>query len=194
MKVNLEVVYTTQTVLKPNYLLFYENSLYKTVEQDGNSVTIQEYLTGDKMVCNLDEIKESFIKFLAHSDKFIQPIIRTDYSEVIKLIGKKDKTVNNILSELLNNSVEFPIKGVSKRILSKPKIGSKVQINNINIIDNYELYPKETRVFKVVEAITKGKKIKYSLKSVVGDISLIAVRESFKTLDVLDYKDLFTLN
>ena len=45
MKVNLEVVYTTQTVLKPNYLLFYENSLYKTIEQDGNSVTIQEYLT-----------------------------------------------------------------------------------------------------------------------------------------------------
>ena len=139
MKVNLEVVYTTQNVLKPNYLLFYENSLYKTVEQDGNSVTIQEYLTGDKMVCNLDEVKESFIKFLAHSDKFIQPIIRTDYSEVIKLIGKKDKTVNNILSDLLNNSVEFPIKGVSKRILSKPKIGSKVQINNIIllIIMNY---------------------------------------------------------
>jgi len=194
MKVNLEVVYTTQTVLKPNYLLFYENSLYKTVEQDGNSVTIQEYLTGDKMICNLDEIKESFIKFLAHSDKFIQPIIRTDYSKIIKIIGKKDKTVNTVLAQLLDNSIEFSIQGTSTRILSKPKVGSKVQINNINIIDNYELYDKSTRVFKVIESITKGKKIKYSIESITSDISLVVARESFKTLDVLDYKDLFTLD
>jgi hypothetical protein len=174
--------------------LFYENTLYKTIEQNGNSVTIQEYLTGDKMICNLDEIKESFIKFLAHSDKFIQPIIRTDYSKIIKIIGKKDKTVNTVLAQLLDNSIEFSIQGTSTRILSKPKVGSKVQINNINIIDNYELYDKSTRVFKVIESITKGKKIKYSIESITSDISLVVARESFKTLDVLDYKDLFTLD
>lgn len=201
MKINLEVVYTTQLKPKANYLLFYENSLHKVSEVNGNSITIQEYFTGDKMVGNLDEMSDYFIKFLAKSDKFIQAIIRTDYTKIVSILHKScskngkisNVDFNNLLKGLLEYTESFEIKGTTIRLLSKPKAKDKVEITNINIIDNFELYPKNSRIFIVEDVITKGKNIRYKLKHLNSNINTEASRESFKTLDVLNYKDLFTI-
>jgi hypothetical protein len=92
---------------------------------------------------------------------------------------------------MIDNKATCNVEGKIIKISSKPKKGSTVEICNINIIDNNNLYDKNSRLFTIESFEYRKGTIIYTLTN--GNIHIKCNREAFKTIDIVNYKNLFTL-
>ena len=198
MKARMEIVYVTQNAPKKNYLFFINDILYRITNVDNSNIYCEEVFENDStknIIVNIEFIKDNFIKFLAITDKLIFSIIRRDYSDIVNMLNtyfnSNSINSNEGFKKMIENKAFCNIEGKVIKISSKPQINSTVEICNINIIDNNNLYDKTSRLFYIQSFEYKKNNIIYTLCK--DSIVVKCNRDSFKTINIPNYKNLFTL-
>ena len=197
MKARIEIVYVTQNAPKKNYLFYANNKLYKIADIKDNNIYGEDVFDEKNpiTVFNVEHIKDTFVKFLANTDKLIFSIIRRDYSDIVGMLQtyfvSNNIDTHEAIGKMIANNASCNVEGKIIKISSKPKKDSIVEICNINIIDNNNLYDKTSRLFTIKDFEYKKSTIMYTLTR--DNITIKCNRESFKTINMANHKNLFTL-
>lgn len=192
MKGKLELAIINQEKPRLNYTVFYNGHLCKINEINIDEVTIKDYFTNEEFILDLDFVKTIHVLFVVKIDKFTTLLNHKDIKLLINSFIREADDVSEFITKVINNSIDYYIQGNLTKVFTKPNIGNTIEIINLNIIDNNSLYNKEDRIFNIVDSYkSKHNKDVYKLEN--SKVNITAIREQFKLLSSIDYKEVFII-
>lgn len=192
MKGKLELTIINQEKPRLNYTVYYNGHLCKITKIEDDEVTIQDYFTNDEFMLDLEFVKTIHVLFVVKTNRFTTLLCHRDIKFLLYNNVSKESNPSTFIELLINKSVDYYIEGSFLKIFTKPLIDSTVEIINLNIIDNNDLHNKEDRIFNILSSYkSKHNKDIYKLEN--SKCSITAVREQFKMLSSIDFKEVFTI-
>lgn len=196
MKVKLDIAIISQENPKIGYTIIYNYKLCHITGILNEDVTVRDCFTNEEYELDLDYVKDNHVLFLIRNPKSTVLLIHRDVARLTFIMKEHCDKLNleyaTFIYYIVSNQLDYFINGEYTTIYSKPVIGDKVEIINLNVVDNYTLYKKEDRIFTIESSyLSKHNKDIYILSSSKRKIK--AARLQFKLISNTDSKDLFTL-
>ena len=195
MKFNIKLA-LIESNIRVNYNVYVDGYLYKVTHIDDQLVTLCNYEDNSTKLMDKSNIIGCNVLFLVISDKTTKTILHRDIVSVVEFLKNVAKKECILLGELIDKILNFDYKveifGKIKPIYTKPKIGDKVEVINLNVIDNNSLHEKNERLFEIKEMIPNSNNNDIAVLS-NDNLTIKCVRSQYKLMSNTNIKDVFTL-
>ena len=177
---------TINTPIKEGYYILHNNKILSVIKVDKKSNTGS---LSDKFVYSLADLENCVAKFIGIYKGQTYSIKHGDFQQIVEFLQSDvqytkdtpdDKKIYNTYLEGLLNGAVVTISGAFDTILTRTIPGENVIISNIDIIDKYSLYEKESRI----ALVTKFNKVKHTFEVKLSTNEFIKVnREDFRKIN-----------
>lgn len=198
MKTTLNLSIIEQVYPKVNYIVFWNNTLYKIIELDKEIVTLEDLETHIECKVAIENVIPNHVLFVMVGEYTTKTLLHSDIPKLIEQLKKHAKELDLSFSEfifrIINNQHIEHVDCEIKLVYSRPNKGDTIEIINVNIIDDNQLYDKSSRICRIDDIETRdNKKDLIHVTSLSTNKNLKLLRSQFVIKNKRDNKELFKL-
>ena len=198
MKTTLNLSVIEQLYPKVNYIVFWGNTLSKIVELDKEIVTLEDLETHIKCKVSIENIIPNHILFVMVGEYTTKTLLHSDIPKLIEQLKKHakelDLSFSDFILKIINNQHTEYVDCEIKVVYTRPNKGDTIEIINVNIIDDNQLYDKSSRICRIDDIeVRDNKKDLIHVTSLSTNKVLKVLRSQFIIKNKKDNKELFKL-
>ena len=198
MKTTLNLSVIEQLYPKVNYIVFWGNTLSKIVELDKEIVTLEDLETHIKCKVSIENIIPNHILFVMVGEYTTKTLLHSDIPKLIEQLKKHakelDLSFSDFILKIINNQHTEYVDCEIKVVYTRPNKGDTIEIINVNIIDDNQLYDKSSRICSIDDIeVRDNKKDLIHVTSLSTNKVLKVLRSQFIIKNKKDNKELFKL-